>query len=48
MGRFCYHFRMARPLRIEYRGAAYHVMSRGVARGDISMITSPDSSLDYS
>ena len=26
---------MARPLRIEYPGAYYHVMNRGLARGNI-------------
>jgi putative transposase len=26
---------MARPLRIEYPGAGYHVTSRGIARQDI-------------
>ncbi len=26
---------MARPLRIEYPGASYHVMNRGLARRDI-------------
>jgi putative transposase len=26
---------MARPLRIEYAGALYHVTARGNARGDI-------------
>jgi len=26
---------MARPLRIEYEGALYHVMSRGIERRDI-------------
>lgn len=29
---------MARPWRIQYEGAVYHVMSRGVARGDIFSI----------
>ncbi len=31
----CYSFRMARPLRIEFPGALYHVMSRGIERGRI-------------
>ena len=26
---------MARPLRVEYEGALYHVMSRGIERRDI-------------
>ena len=30
---------MARPLRIEYPGAYYHVMNRGLARGDIFLNT---------
>ena len=30
--RRCYTARMARPLRIEYPGALYHVMNRGLAR----------------
>ena len=28
---------MARPLRIEFAGAVYHVMSRGNARQDIAL-----------
>ncbi len=31
----CYGFEMARPLRIEYEGAVYHVTSRGNARSAI-------------
>jgi len=26
---------MARPWRIQYKGAIYHIMSRGVAQGDV-------------
>ena len=35
---------MARPLRIEYEGALYHVMSRGNARQDI-FLADPDRDL---
>lgn len=30
-----YAWAMARPLRVEYEGALYHVMSRGIERRDI-------------
>lgn len=29
---------MARPLRIEFKGALYHVMARGNARADIFLV----------